>query len=108
MSPDYTGWIALRSRSSRRISRTSAGVEFPRVEVPLQVLVGGLDEPGVGADLLYLKGRGVAPHVLLLYHVAQVRPFAETVDDVLGDPLLPLGRLMGAEQPVPEGSLLAL
>src|SRR5215210_3773691 len=52
--------------------------------------------------------RSVAPHVLLLYHVAQVRPLAQAVDDVLDHPLLPCGRLIAAKQPVPEGSLFAL
>src|SRR5215212_4950434 len=108
MKPDYTGWIGSRSCSRWRYSGTSVGVEFPRVEVPIQVFAGGLDKPWVGADLLYLQGRGVAAHVLLLYHVAQVRPLAQTVDDVFSDLLLPLGRLMGAKQPVPEGSLFVL
>src|SRR5215212_1791854 len=108
MKPDYTGWIGSRSCSRWRYSGTSVGVEFPRVEVPLQVFAGGLDQPWVGADLLYLKGRGVAAHVLLLYHVAQVRPLTQTVDDVFSDLLLPLGRLTCAEQPLPEGSPFVL
>src|SRR5687768_12306452 len=92
----------------RRLSWTLARVQFPRAEVLPQVLARGLDEPGIGADLLYLQGRSVAPHVLLLHHVAQVRPLAQAVDDVLDHPLLPCGRLIAAKQPVPEGSLSAL
>ena len=55
-------------------ARTLARVEFPRAEVLPQVLARGLDELGFGADLLYLQGRSVAPHVLLLYHVPRCAP----------------------------------
>src|SRR5918998_5232828 len=105
VSTDYTGWMGSRSRAVRRLAGTPFGVEFPRAEVLLQVLAGGLDEPGIRANLLYLQGRGVASHVLLLYHVAQVRPLAQAVDDVLDDPLLPRRRLITAKQPVPERPL---
>src|SRR5918994_2027840 len=93
---------------SERLSLTLARVEFPRAEVLPQVLTRGLDEPGIGADLLYLQGRSVTPHILFLYHVAKVCPLAQAVDDVLHHPLLPCGRLIAAKQPVPEGSLFAL
>src|SRR5215216_6972165 len=92
---------------SGRLSWMLARVEFPRVEVLPQVLTRGFDEPGIGADLLYLEGGSVAPHVLLLYHITQVCSFAQAVDDVLDHPLFPCGRLIAAKQPVPEGSLSA-
>src|SRR5918993_132881 len=41
---------------SRRLSWTLVRVEFPRPEVLPQVLARGFDEPGIGADLLYLQG----------------------------------------------------
>src|SRR5215218_11276906 len=83
-------------------------IEFLRAEILLHVLPGGLDQSGLGADLLHLYRRGVAPHVLLLDDLFQAGPIAEAVGDVLDHPLLPRRMVLDAEQPVPEGPLLAL
>ena len=47
----------------------------------------GLDDPGVGDDLLDLVRRGLAAHVLFLHHIFQMRALVEPVRDVLDHPL---------------------
>src|SRR5919112_1395173 len=80
-------------------------VKLPRGEVFAQLLASGLDEPGVLEDPLNFLSGGVAANVLFLEHLSKVRPVLDTVDDVLKYLILSPGAVVGAEEPVPEGSL---
>src|SRR5918994_7278953 len=88
-------------------ARAATRIEFLGAEILLHVPPGGLDQFGLGADLLHFYRRGVAPHVLFLDDLFQAGSVAEAVGDVLDHPLLPRRMVLDAEQPVPEGPLLA-
>src|SRR5215218_2420323 len=79
-------------------------VKLPRGEVFAQLLASGLDEPGVLEDALNFLSGGVAANILFLEHLPEVRPVLDTVDDVLKYLILSPGSVVGAEEPIPEGS----
>ena len=83
-----------------------ARVELPGGKVFAQLLACGLDESWVLPDAPQVLGGGVAPDVLFLEHLSEVRPVLNAVDDVLEYLILSPGSVVGAEEPIPEGAFL--
>src|SRR5829696_4077767 len=94
----------IRERDESLSKSPLVRVKLPRGEVFAQLLASGLDEPGVLKDPLNLLSGGVAANVLFLEHLPEVRPVLYTVDDVLKYLILSPGSVVGAEEPIPEGS----
>src|SRR5215216_4923708 len=67
------------------------GIQLSRTERLLQVLPTGMDEFGVGADLIDLDLGAVALYVSLLEHLVEDCALIYAVDDVAENLLLPLG-----------------
>jgi hypothetical protein len=78
------------------------GIQLPGAERLFQVLLGGVDELGVVVDLVYLVLGAIAPHVMLLKYLLEVRVLGYAVEDVAEDLLLPLGSTRVAKEELPE------
>src|SRR5215212_2603044 len=67
-SHDHKAMQPRYGPGTSRIVRAPGGVEILGAEVCFHAFAGSLDEPGVRADLIHLRRRGVTVHVLLLLH----------------------------------------
>src|SRR5215213_4790196 len=84
------------------------GIQRSRAEYLLQVLPTGMNELGVGADLIYLARGAVAPHIRLFENLVEGGVLIYAMDDVAKNFLFPLGptRLTPKEELPQQGVLL--